>query len=157
MAMGVRRLINIFFAGGGARIHIIIFADRKNMCQTLYSWLATNILVHTRQCSLIKSQNRPDMEYLFCDKLFFCAMPPDMAADIKNRENVKIRPVHVLSPSRRRETPCEGTNSPRLFTPGEMKALAKFKVHQWSRAWLTNSVGWVVILTDLKNMADCHE
>ena len=35
-----------------------------------------------------------------------------------------------LSPSRRREAPCEGTNSPRLFTPVETKALAKSKVHQ---------------------------
>ena len=32
-----------------------------------------------------------------------------------------------FSPSRRREAPCEGTNSPRLFTPGETKALAKSK------------------------------
>jgi hypothetical protein len=32
-----------------------------------------------------------------------------------------------LSPSRRRS---EGTNSARLFTPGETKALAKSKVHQ---------------------------
>ena len=38
--------------------------------------------------------------------------------------------IRGLSPSRRRETPCEGTNSPRLFTPGETKALAKSKVHQ---------------------------
>ena len=37
--------------------------------------------------------------------------------------------------------PCEGTNSPRLFTPGETKALAKSKVHQISRAWVTNR-GW---------------
>jgi hypothetical protein len=44
------------------------------------------------------------------------------------------------------------TNSPRLFTPGETKALVKSKVHQSSRA-LTNE--WVVILTDPKNMADC--
>ena len=36
----------------------------------------------------------------------------------------------LLSPSRRREAPCEGTNPPRLFTPGETKALAKSKVHQ---------------------------
>ena len=56
--------------------------------------------------------------------------------------------VIFLSPSRRREAPCEGTNSPRLFTPGETKALAKSKVHQLSRA-LTNDVEWVVI-TDLK-------
>ena len=35
-----------------------------------------------------------------------------------------------LSPSRRREAPCEGTNYPRLFTPGEREALAKSKVHQ---------------------------
>jgi hypothetical protein len=35
----------------------------------------------------------------------------------------------------------EGTNSPRLFTPGETKALAKSKVHQLSRAWVTND-GW---------------
>jgi hypothetical protein len=45
-----------------------------------------------------------------------------------------------------------GTNSPRLFTPGETKALAKSKVYQSSRA-LTNDLEWVVILTDLKNMA----
>jgi predicted type IV restriction endonuclease len=43
---------------------------------------------------------------------------------------------------------AKGTNSPRLFTLGETKALAKSKVHQWSRA-LTNGVEWVVI-TDLK-------
>ena len=47
----------------------------------------------------------------------------------------------LLSPSRRREMPCEGTNSPRLFTPGERNALAKSKVHQISRA---HGV-WVVI------------
>jgi hypothetical protein len=45
------------------------------------------------------------------------------------------------SPSRRREAPCEGTNSPRLFTPEETKALAKSKVHQWARASVTND-GW---------------
>ena len=45
------------------------------------------------------------------------------------------------SPSRRREAPCEGTNSPRLFTPGETKALGKSKVHQISRAWVTVR-GW---------------
>ena len=42
-----------------------------------------------------------------------------------------------MSPSRRREAPCEGTNSPRIFTPGETKALAESKVHQISRAWVT--------------------
>jgi hypothetical protein len=63
--------------------------------------------------------------------------------------------IHTwLSPSRRREAPCEGTNSPRLFTSGETKALAKSKVHQLSRAWVTNVGGH---RTDLKNMADCHE
>ena len=36
--------------------------------------------------------------------------------------------------------PCEGTNSARLFTPGETKALAKSKFYQLSRAWLTNDV-----------------
>jgi hypothetical protein len=35
----------------------------------------------------------------------------------------------------------EGTNSPRLFTRGETKTLAKSKVHQWTRAWVTNGVG----------------
>jgi hypothetical protein len=49
--------------------------------------------------------------------------------------------ISWLSPSRRREAPCEGTNSPRLFTPGETKALAKSKVHQIPRAWVTNH-GW---------------
>jgi hypothetical protein len=54
--------------------------------------------------------------------------------------------VNVLS--RRREAPCEGTNSPRLFTPGETKALAESKGHKGSRA-LTKGVECVVI-TDLK-------
>jgi hypothetical protein len=66
-----------------------------------------------------------------------------------------LEDLFILSPSRRREAPCEGTNSPRLFTPGETKALAKSKVHQISRASVTNGVEWVVILTDLKNIADC--
>jgi hypothetical protein len=35
--------------------------------------------------------------------------------------------------------PSEGTNSPRLFTPGETKALAKSKVHQISRVTVR---GW---------------
>jgi hypothetical protein len=66
-------------------------------------------------------------------------------------------PCQRSSPSRRREAPCEGTNSPRLFTPGEREALAKSKVHQLSRTWPTNDdLEWVVILTDLKNMADRH-
>jgi hypothetical protein len=47
----------------------------------------------------------------------------------------------LLSPSPRHEAPCEGTNSPWVFTPGETKALAKSKVHQWSWAWVTNNVG----------------
>jgi hypothetical protein len=66
----------------------------------------------------------------------------------------------TFSPSQQRGAPCEGTNSPQLFTPRETKALAKSKVHQWARAWVTVSGGvvrWVVILTDLKNMADFHE
>ncbi len=33
------------------------------------------------------------------------------------------------------------TNSARLLTPGETKALAESKVHQISRAWVTND-GW---------------
>jgi hypothetical protein len=56
---------------------------------------------------------------------------------VKFTEDEKI--MLNLSPSRRREAPCEGTNSPRLFTPGETKALAKSKVHQWERAWVTVS------------------
>jgi hypothetical protein len=40
----------------------------------------------------------------------------------------------IVIPSRRREALCEGTNSTRLFTPGEREALAKSKVHQVSRA-----------------------
>ena len=43
---------------------------------------------------------------------------------------------------------------PRLFTPGETKALAESKVHQISRG--VGDQPWVVILTDLKYMADCH-
>jgi hypothetical protein len=49
----------------------------------------------------------------------------------------------------------EGTHSARLFTPGERNALAKSKVHQWSRA--RDYGPWVVLLTDLKNVAACQE
>jgi hypothetical protein len=58
-------------------------------------------------------------------------------------------PLESLSPSRRREAPCEGTNSPRLFTPGETKALAESKVHPLSSSniagvgdqpWAVNSI-----------------
>jgi hypothetical protein len=48
-----------------------------------------------------------------------------------------------LPPSRRREAPCEGTNSPRLFTPGKRIALANSKVHQISQARFMGV--WVVI------------
>jgi hypothetical protein len=54
---------------------------------------------------------------------------------------MSTRKAKTLSPSRRREAPCEGTNTPQLFTPGETKALAESKVHQISRAWVTND-GW---------------
>jgi hypothetical protein len=63
----------------------------------------------------------------------------------------------IYDVSRRREAPCEGTNSPRLFTPGETKALAKCKVHQWPRAWVTVSGSVGGHLTDLKNMVVCQE
>jgi hypothetical protein len=47
---------------------------------------------------------------------------------------------------------------PGYLHPGETKALAKSKVHQLSRAWPTNDdLERVVILIDLKNMADYHE
>ena len=64
-------------------------------------------------------------------------------------------------PSQRRGGPFralawgEGTNSARLFTPGKRKALAKSRVHQWSRAREYGSL--VDLLTDLKNMAVYHE
>jgi hypothetical protein len=50
--------------------------------------------------------------------------------------------LFTSSPSRRREAPCEGTNPPWLFTPGETKALAKSKVHQWSRCWVGGHPHW---------------
>jgi hypothetical protein len=37
---------------------------------------------------------------------------------------------------------CDVTNSNRVFTPGERKALAKFKVHQCLPAWDTVYCGW---------------
>jgi hypothetical protein len=73
----------------------------------------------------------------------------DVRPAVKNKHN------NALSPSRRREAPCEGTNPPRLFTPGETKALAKSKSS--SNIAGVGHQPWVVILTDLKNMADCHE
>jgi hypothetical protein len=49
----------------------------------------------------------------------------------------------------------EGTNSTRLFSPGERNALAKYKVHQIS--WAHGYDPRVDLLTDLKNMAVCQE
>jgi hypothetical protein len=49
----------------------------------------------------------------------------------------------------------EGTTSARLFTPGKTKALALTMIAGVGDGVV--GVGWVVILTDLKNMADCHE
>jgi hypothetical protein len=49
----------------------------------------------------------------------------------------------------------EGTNSARLFTPGERNALAKCKVNQIS--WAHGYDPRVDLLTDLKNMAVCQE
>jgi hypothetical protein len=52
------------------------------------------------------------------------------------REKMKTTMEGKFSPSQRRGAPFralargEGTNSARLFTPGEREALAKFKVHQ---------------------------
>jgi hypothetical protein len=43
------------------------------------------------------------------------------------RTDCEYKKKIFLSPSQWREAPCEGTNSPRLFTPGETKALAKSK------------------------------
>ena len=40
-----------------------------------------------------------------------------------------------------RVSPGEGTNSARLFTPGESETLAKSKAHQLSRGWVINR-GW---------------
>ena len=67
------------------------------------------------------------------------------------------RQRNVWSPSQRRGAPFralargEGTNSARLLTPGERKALGKSKVHQWS--WARDYGSWVNLLTDLKNTA----
>jgi hypothetical protein len=66
----------------------------------------------------------------------------------------------ALSPSQQRGTPFrtqvqgEGTNSARLFTPGERNALAKSKVHQilWAHGYYPR----VDLPTDLKNTLDCH-
>ena len=71
-----------------------------------------------------------------------CNANPDKIFSIQPYR-LYIRKIKRLSPSRRREAPCEVTNSTRLFTPGKRIALAKSKVHQISRA---RSMGvWVVI------------
>jgi hypothetical protein len=56
--------------------------------------------------------------------------------------------MHVYFPRANGAERCSGRKPgamviipSRLFTPGETKALAKSKVHQWSRAWVTNG-GW---------------
>jgi hypothetical protein len=57
-------------------------------------------------------------------------IPPGYLPSWEEKEERQSELVQFLSPSQRREGPCEGINSPRLFTPGETKALAKSKVHQ---------------------------
>jgi hypothetical protein len=49
----------------------------------------------------------------------------------------------IPEPTAPSAVPGEGTNPPRLFTPGERNALAKSKVHQLSRARFMGV--WVVI------------
>jgi hypothetical protein len=64
-------------------------------------------------------------------------------------------PISVYYPranGAERRSPGEGTNSARLFTPGERNAQAKYKVHQLS--WAHGYDLRVDLLTDLKNMAD---
>ena len=46
---------------------------------------------------------------------------------------------------------------PGYFPPGERKALAKSKVHQWSRAWVTVSVSVGGYPHWSHNIADCHD
>jgi hypothetical protein len=53
-------------------------------------------------------------------------------------------------------SPGEGTNSARLFTPGERKALAKCEVHQTSRAYGYDPRVDLKKTTDLKKIADCY-
>jgi hypothetical protein len=52
-----------------------------------------------------------------------------------------IELYHAFIPEPTARSSVRGTNSPRLFTLGETKALAKSKVHQISRALVTNDVG----------------
>jgi hypothetical protein len=62
-------------------------------------------------------------------------------------KTITLISFYNVCPSQRRGAPFrayargEGTNSARLFTLGETKALTKSKVHQWSRAWVTNVGG----------------
>jgi hypothetical protein len=66
-------------------------------------------------------------------------------ADYTHIQTVFIWSIFIPEPTARSAvpgvSPGEGTNSARLFTPGEREALAKSKVHQWSRARVTNR-GW---------------
>jgi hypothetical protein len=122
--------------------------NRKPFC------VVNNATSYTKKvsCGVPQGSNLGSLLFLlYVNDLPNC-MDNSHAAMYADDTNITVR----SSPSRRREAPCEGTNSLRLFTPGETKALAKSKVHL-SQAWVTNGVGWVVILTDLKNMADCHE
>jgi hypothetical protein len=45
-----------------------------------------------------------------------------------------------LSPSRRREAPCEGTNSARVFTPGERNALATIEIINNTRGGIEGEI-----------------
>jgi hypothetical protein len=57
--------------------------------------------------------------------------------------SILLKEMRYLVPEPTARTPCEGTNSPRLFTPGETKALAKSKVNQSSRALTNDQRSWV--------------
>jgi hypothetical protein len=126
-----------------------LHAEHAKKVNVFISSLATNIKSSTSHEKMLAFMAENGVRQLGTPRMgVFAERVPDPL-------HCEINAWQHLSPSRRCFAPCEGTNSPRLFTPGETKALAKSKVHQISRASVTNGVEWVVILTDLKNMADC--
>jgi hypothetical protein len=71
----------------------------------------------------------------------FCEIWNVTITKITKTKFIMIVPQPTAGASFRALARGEGTNSARLFTPGKREALAKSKVHQWSRAWVTNR-GW---------------
>jgi hypothetical protein len=105
--------------------------------------------------SLPPSPNHPNYNIRKIFKVYYNHSNPTQIKLYENHSRVFISFIPNISRS------ITESNSLRLFTPGETKALAKSKVHQISRAWVTNrgwsSLSYTILLEDLLGIKKCRQ